>query len=279
MVELHTYPWEIAPDRERVFREASDRSLIGVYFAIYDQYLAFTGKERWGCKSTFMIEHVAEILRHYPDARFIYMVRDGRDVAVSAKSSIFNHYHVYYSALRWQREQELGLGWLARLPAEQILLLKYEELIGDPRRATERICDFLGERFEEAMLEYHRSREAQKSGGLSISWENTAKPVMGDNAEKFRRLLSPQEILLFEAIACTQLHALGYRLSSPLQSLQELHDGMMQPRLAYRLSDMLMYFRAELRHLAHDRNSARRLKKNLYMTSIRIIRRLSPKHA
>jgi hypothetical protein len=125
MVELHTYPWHIKPDRERIFFQSRDRNLLTIYFQIYDQYLASTGKRRWACKSTFMIEHVEEILRYYPDARFIFMVRDGRDVAVSAKSSIFNHFHVYYSAQRWQREQRLGLDWLARLSPEQISLLNH----------------------------------------------------------------------------------------------------------------------------------------------------------
>ena len=105
MVELHTYPWELKPDRDLVLQHVRGRNLLNVYFELYNQYLAHSGKRRWACKSTFMIEHVAEILRYYPEARFIFMVRDGRDVAVSAKKSIFNHFHVYYSARRWQRYQ------------------------------------------------------------------------------------------------------------------------------------------------------------------------------
>jgi len=279
MVELHPYPWEIKPDRERVFLHAQNRNLISIYFAIYDQYLEFTGKERWACKSTFMIEHVAEILHYYPDARFIYMVRDGRDVAVSAKSSIFNRFHVYYSALRWKREQQVGLSWLSGLPAKQIMLLKYEELIADPVTVTARICGFLDEQFEERMLEYYRSREAKKSGSLSISWENTAKPVLSNNAEKFRQRLTKKEILLFEAIAVNELNELGYPLTHPLQKLQEMHDVMMQPKFNYRLSESLMCLRAEATHLLKDSNSVMRLKKLLFMKYIHMVRRFSVKHA
>jgi hypothetical protein len=279
MVELHPYPWEIKPERERVFLHAQDRSLISIYFAIYDQYLEFTGKKRWACKSTFMIEHVAEILRYYPDARFIYMVRDGRDVAVSAKSSIFNHFHVYYSARRWKREQQAGLSWLSGLPPKQIMLLKYENLITDPASVTESICGFLGERFEERMLEYYLSREAKKSGSLSISWENTAKPVLSNNAEKFRQCLTEKEVLLFEAIAGNELNELGYPLTHPLKKLQEMHDVMMQPKFNYRLSESLMCLRAEATHLYKDRNAAMRLKKLLFLKYIHMVRRFSGKHA
>jgi len=279
MVELHTYPWEIRPDREQVFRRAVDRTLLAVYFQVYDQYLAYTGKRRWACKSTFMIEHVAELLRYHPQARFIFMVRDGRDVAVSAKSSIFNHFHVYYSARRWQREQRLGLDWLATLPAEQIMLLKYEELIADPPTITRQLCDFLGEPFEAGMLEYHRSSEARKSGSLSISWENTARPVMAGNAQKFRRLLSKAEILLFEAIAGEELRELGYPLTHPSRELLALHDSMLREKSRYRIWEQILKLRAEFKHLTRDKNSRARLRKNLYMVVTGIRRRRAARHA
>jgi hypothetical protein len=279
MVKLHTYPWEICPDREQLFQRAVDRNLLAVYFQIYDQYLAYTRKRRWACKSTFMIEHVAEILRYHPDARFIFMVRDCRDVAVSAKSSIFNHFHVYYSALRWQREQRIGLSWLAKLPPEQIMLLKYEELISDPQRVTSQLCGFLGERFEESMLEYHRSSEAKKSGSLSISWENTSKPVMSGNSEKFRRFLTAAEILLIEAVAHEEMSALDYSLTHPRQDLIALHDSMMREKLKFRWTEYSLKWKAEINHLFKDKNSVARMRKNLYMTSIRALRRITTPHA
>jgi hypothetical protein len=278
MVELHTYPWEIRPDREQVFQRAVDRNLLAVYFQVYDQYLAYARKQRWACKSTFMIEHVAEILRYQPDARFIFMVRDGRDVAVSAKMSIFNHFHVYYSARRWQREQRLGLSWLAKLPPEQIMLLKYEELIADPEATVRRLCGFLGETFEEQMLEYHRSREAQKSGGLSVSWENTSRPVISDNTNKFRRELSINEILQFEVIAHREMLELGYHPDHSLELLVMQQSGLTRERFLYRLSEFRLKMKAEVRHVIKDNNSSARLKKNLYMTFIRIHRRLAMSH-
>jgi hypothetical protein len=272
-VELHPYPWEIRPDRERVFREARDRSLMAVYFAVYDQYREWSGKRRWCCKSTFMIDHVGEILSHHPGARFIFMVRDGRDVAVSAKESIFNHFHVYYSALRWQREQRLGLDWLARLPREQIFLLKYEELLAAPEETVRRLCTFLGEEFQEPMLDYHRSREAQKSGSLSISWENTSRPVLRENREKFRTRLSRDEIFLFEAIALKELEELGYPLTEAKGSLESRREELLRPRLAYRVAEFAMSLRAEARHLLRDRNSLLRMKKLLFMKYLRMVRR------
>ncbi|MDA8432380.1 MAG: sulfotransferase [Nitrospiraceae bacterium] len=273
VVELHPYSWEMRPDREAVFGNAEDRDLMAVYFEVYDQYRAYAGKRRWACKSTFMIEHVAEVLRRRPGAKFIYMVRDGRDVAVSAKSSIFNRCHAYYVAELWSREQRLGLSWLSRLPAERIMLLKYEELLRDPGCVTERICSFLGEPFEDRMLEYHRSGEASKSGGLSLSWKNTSMPVMRDNAGKYRRLLSEKEVLLFETVAGEELKELGYGLAFPGAPLEK---GRMTPgaRFSYRAGDALLRIRAEARHMLRDKSTADRLKKLGYLRYLRLMRGL-----
>jgi hypothetical protein len=275
LVELHPYPWEITPDRERVFVEATGRELLCIYFAIYDQYLAWSGKERWCCKSTFMIDHVADIIRHRPDARFIFMVRDGRDVAVSAKSSIFNHYHVFYTARRWQREQRLGLDWLAKLPPEQITLLKYEELLAEPVATVQRLCTFLKVPYSDKMLEYHRFQEAQKSGGLSISWQNTAKPVLATNRGKFRNLLSSQEIFLFEALAGEELQQLGYPLVNDPEQLMQKRAKLGQERLSYRLAELAQKIRIETRHLLKDKNSAARIRKNCFMTALRLKRKFT----
>jgi hypothetical protein len=218
-------------------------------------------------------------MRYHPDARFIFMVRDGRDVALSAKSSIFNHFHVFYTAQRWQREQRVGLDWLAKLPPEQILLLKYEELIVDPESTLRSLCSFLGEAFEEQMLEYHRSDEAQKSGSLSVSWENTSRPVLRNNASKFRSQLSQREILLFEAIALREMLELGYHTDHPLELLQQQSGNLLQEHFTYRLTELRFKIKAELNHLVRDKNSGARLRKNIYMSLIRTLRRLISFHA
>jgi len=275
MVELHPYPWEIKPDRERIFREAAARELICIYFAIYDQYLEHSGKVRWCCKSTFMIDHVADILRFYPAARFIFMTRDGRDVAVSAKSSIFNHYHVYYSAKRWQREQRTGLNWLEKLSPTQIKLLKYEELTAKPAKEIKELCDFIDLPYDDKMLEYHRLNEAKKSGSLSISWENTAKPVISDNNGKFRKQLSVQEILQFEAITLDELQQLGYETVNSPEYLLQVKNDLVREKLEYRLSELSMKLMTETLHLLRDKNSSARIIKSLYMTYLRNFRKLT----
>ncbi len=90
LIATHIYPWDVVIDRDQVVAEARPKSLLGVFAAIQDQHLASTGKARWGCKSTFMGHHVDEAIEGDPGARFIWLVRDPRDVAVSSRKSVFS---------------------------------------------------------------------------------------------------------------------------------------------------------------------------------------------
>jgi len=126
------------------------------------------------------------------------------------------------------------------------------------------------------MLEYYRLNEAKKSGALSISWKNTAKPVIAGNDGKFRNCLSEQEIRQFEAIALCELQQLGYETVNSPEYLLQVKNELAEERLAYRLSELAMKLRTEMHHLLHDSNSTARIKKNLYMAYIKYCRKLIP---
>jgi hypothetical protein len=105
----------------------------------------------------------------FPAARYVHLIRDGRDVTQSlATVEWWNHHTVWWDgrtplemerageprlavcARNWLREvQELQLG-LSRIDAAQILVLRFEELLSDPLRHLERVLSFLGVDFPAA---------------------------------------------------------------------------------------------------------------------------------
>jgi hypothetical protein len=263
-VELHPYPWGMEIDRDEVFRTARARDLINVYFSVYDQYLKATGKKRWCCKSTFMIDHVARIIKHHPGARFIYMVRDGRDVAASARKSIFNHYSAYYIARLWKKEQDQGIYWLKRLPGEAILLLRYEDLVERPEDKVREVCGFLDEPFDARMLKFFETDEARKSGSLSVSWENTKRPIMRENVDKFRTELKENAIRVFEAIAGPELEYFGYKPSGTNLSDTD-RERLSRFRTTYLIEEKLLGLKAHIIHMLKDRNNTLRFKKSVFL--------------
>lgn len=274
MVQLHPYPWGIAIDKERIFRETKDRNLINIFFCIYSQYLEASHKERWGCKSTFMLYHVALVRRYYPCAKFIYMVRDGRDVAVSAKSTIFNHYSVYYTAQLWKKEQEIGIYWLNKLPHKDILLVKYEDLVRSPQAIISSICLFLNEPYQENLLEFYATSEARKSAGLSAAWENTKRPIIQDNFGKFQKELKEREIDLFEAIAGEELDYFSYALTKPFYISEGRRARGVRFKVVYPIEEIFLMIKVQLKHLFTDKNNMLRFKKYWFLKFIRIIRML-----
>ena len=270
MVHRHPYPWGIVLDREEIFRKAGERDLLHVYYQIYEQYRESRNKSRWGCKSTFMMRHVARIRQFWPSAKFIYMVRDCRDVVVSARESIFCHYNAYYTARLWKDEQQVGRYWLQKLSDREIFLLRYEDLLESPEASVKALCVFLEEPYEEGMLRYFERSEAKKCSRLSKSWKNTARPIMKDNVLKFLKRLRPGEIELVEALAGMELDLFGYELTRPLHLLEG--KGKFKP--SYYLDELSLMLVAQAKHLLHDQNISARLRKFWFMKYVTCLRRL-----
>ncbi|MBI4801612.1 MAG: sulfotransferase [Elusimicrobia bacterium] len=278
LTELHFFPWEIAPSRSEAFERAAARNLYCVKAAFYEQYRRFKGAKRWGCKSTFMVHYAAQAVKHSPGAKFIHLVRDGRDVAASAKNSVFNHFHPYYVARLWSLEQKLAVELSGRLGKSGFLTVRYEDMLSEPERTMKAICSFLDEEYSERLLRYFETEETKQLALYSSSWDNCAKPLLKNNSGKYKKDLSAGEIRIFETESFPELQCFGYppdnpraellkRASAPLsRARRALYFLLEKGRMAYIL----------LRSLFTDRNAFAMLKKRAFVgwvgLKIRIIR-------
>ena len=267
-VELHPYPWGIKIDKEKIFNAVKERNLINIFFVIYEQYLESTNKKRWGCKSAFMINYIAQVRYYYPQAKFIYMVRDGRDVAASAKKTIFNHYSVYYIAKLWKREQQVGIYWLNRLSESDMLLLRYEDLLDDPEGFIESICLFLNEPYEENMLDFFETNEAKKGSSISAAWKNTAEPILKNNYGKFKVELRKDEIELFEAIAVQELNHFHYELTNPASGT--IFNRNIKFKIKYLFEEIFLMLKIQIKYFLSDKNNFLRYKKFWFLQFIKL---------
>ncbi|MGE4131824.1 MAG: sulfotransferase [Bdellovibrionales bacterium] len=267
LVNWHFSPWPLRPDPEKIFRTAEKRTLYAVCAAIYEQYRLHSGKSRWGCKSTFMIHHVSEILRHHKNPQFIHLVRDVRDVAVSARASVFCHYHPYFVAELWRTEQQRGLVWSKKLPENQWFTLRYEDLIRKPEPALRALCRFLDTRYSSEMLQFFKKEPAQELAGLSRSWSNVAQPVLSGNSGKFAKHLKKQDLLILESVCAGTMQRFGYK------PITRPKDRPRKPgaiaRAEYTIRENLTMAKEELRALVEDRNSFYRLRKKALLMSFR----------
>ena len=94
------------------------------------------------------------IQKALPEARFIHVIRDGRDVALSVLDrTVRDDVDAAEVARRWRRKIERAHEDRPKL--DHYLEVRYEDLVADPRPALERICEFIELPFDEAMLDYH----------------------------------------------------------------------------------------------------------------------------
>ena len=266
LLERHIYPWGVEIDWARVEREAWPQDCFGVQYALYAQYAALTGKPRWGCKSTFLVEAVPELLAHHPEARFLWLVRDPRDVAASSARSVFSPSHPLFCAELWRDQQVLALAHERAYPAS-VLRIFYEALTERPEAEIRRICGFIGEAFEPAMLQHHRTDEARRSGALSESWANTARPIER-RAGGYLRALSPEQIRLVEMVAAAPMATLGYAPAELPIPARGAPVGRLE-RLRYALADRRAGIEIELRSARRDKNVWLRWRRALLLRRLR----------
>lgn len=269
LVETHIHKWDTLPDRARVLAEAPSRTVFGVFAAIYEQAREASGKPRWGCKSTFIIDHVDTVLVHYPRAQFIHLVRDPRDVALSSKSSVFNPYHPLLTAELWRRQQAMGVVLRSRLSEDVMTVVKYEDLVSRPEETVRRTCAFLGAPYDPELLRFFTTPDAQLSASLSASWRNTNKPILRDNVGKYRTGLTPREVRQVEGATEPELGSMGYRRDWPSGTA-----GGGPARVSLWLVELALRVRGELRSLIRDANHWRRWRRSALMAAIGLRRAL-----
>lgn len=211
LVELNPVEWDgVVLDRNRIISSCKERSIIAIAGAIYQAYCDAHGKKQWLCKSMQNTSFLPQIAAYHPQALYIYIYRDGRDVAVSFKKAVVGEKHFYHIAKTWRHVNLLALSHRKSLSSNNIISIRYEDLIAQPESIMQNLCDFLGEAYHPRMLRYHDSEEAQRTAKASDLWGNVVKPIISNNTRQFMTEASLEEIEIFESVAGDVLDELGY---------------------------------------------------------------------
>lgn len=209
IVGTHPVGWDLDFEIDFVLESISDRSAWGVIAALYQLQAARQEKHCWVSKDNFIFEYALAIRDTLPKAKYLYLVRDGRDYACSMRRVHMAHGHIFDIARVWRDEQRKCVQVLLTLN-EAVHLVRYEELISTPKLTLSAICDFLEEPFELSMMDYHRRDSSRAMAAQSDFWKNLRRPVMRSNFGKFISELTSSETTLFESVAGPELTLLGY---------------------------------------------------------------------
>jgi hypothetical protein len=179
--------------------------------AVHRSYAARFGKERWGDKLPTYFRNIDAIRALFPDAQFIHLIRDGRDCVASLKRMSWWRQSSIDAMALWAHSIDCGRRAARRLPADSFYALRYEQLVIDPRGELMALCDFLGERFEEAMLESDLAAAEALPERQRTGWHaNTGKKVSAASVGGYTEGLDAWELRLMEFVAGRRLRRLGY---------------------------------------------------------------------
>lgn len=187
----------------------------GVYAAMFERYAEHEGKTRWGEKTPYNLFYVREILEDFPNAQFVFIYRDGRDVSAEFLDASFGPTNIYCAAELWRMGQDAVKPWRETLSAEQWLDIKYERFVSDPVAGLKRLCAFIGEDYAEEMMAFHNTPTAKRRGKTK---DNRAlgEPISAKHVGIYRERLSVRDQRIMAFVAGETLEACGY-------------DGVLEP--------------------------------------------------
>lgn len=162
---------------------------------------------RWIEKTPNYIHYLPLIFKHFPNAKVIWVLRDGRDVAHSVFQKSWGANNIYYAAKAWMRANYYS----DLLDSPQILTVKYEDLLSKPQDGLQRILNYLD--FDAVNVEY------------------LSNDINPQKMNRWKFTLTARQIETFEAVAYDCLQKYGYEIqnkarpvvSKPLQLGYTLH--------------------------------------------------------
>ncbi|MQY04312.1 sulfotransferase family protein [Actinomadura macrotermitis] len=216
---------------------------------VFRSYAERFGKPRWGDKRPSYFKHVPLLLRMYPDAQFVHLIRDGRDCVASLKEMPWYKLDVYHAASAWREAIDAGRRYAARLGPDGYHELQYERLVADPAGELTRLCAFLGEDFDPAMT------EPQEIARLTVppqkKWHARTYAEIGTGrVGSWTERLEEWEVGVAEAAFGDRLAAYGYRPGGAPKASAAQRARLARTRAQRRTT----YRKAGLRELWRRRN-------------------------
>lgn len=207
-------------------RDLRPFSVADGYRLFYRMYAERFGKPRWGDKTPLYCRYIPQIRATLPEARFIHVVRDGRDVAASLRKQWFSPGHEIEVLARFWRENVEAAR--RHRGDDDYLEIRFEDLVQAPEEALRRVCTFIELQYHPDMGRYHlhaadRLQEHQArlclDGSVLVTHERrleqqkrSQQPPDPSQIGIGQRELSADDLGRFEEIAGDLLRACGYSL-------------------------------------------------------------------
>jgi hypothetical protein len=206
-------------DLEALVASEAELSYAALVTAVFDRYGQQRGKALVGDKTPGYVRSISELHGLFPEARFVHLIRDGRDVCLSLMNWKRGPYFLNWfvtssdpvstSALWWESDVRAGREAGSELQPQLYHEVRYEPLIDRPEEVCAGVCRFLGLDYDPLMVRFHEGRTRHKPG---LDAKNAWLPVT-PGLRDWRRQMSREDAERFEALAGDLLDELGYARS------------------------------------------------------------------
>ncbi len=199
----------------------------------YAHYAAREGKTLYGDKTPDHVLQIPELAKLFPEARFVHLIRDGRDVALANLDVPWGPATLPAAARYWRQRVSTGRQAGAALGPKRYLEVRYEELVADPSSVLHKVTEFLGLEFDPAMLRSDEAVRRQFAMSPDPSLDKSLLLPVTKGLRDWRRDMSADDLAVFELIAGPLLEELGYpraatSVSLPLRMRFYAHESLLR---------------------------------------------------
>jgi hypothetical protein len=199
---------------ERLFGNGNGVPFASFVTALFDLYGERHGKPLVGDKSPGYVRYLPTLHGLWPQAKFVHIIRDGRDVCLSVLDwrKGATSYSTFYedpfttAGVWWEWYVQLGREGGNQLGLSLYHEVHYESLVAEPEAECARLCEFLAIPYEPSMLRYHEGRTRSKPG---LSSKSAWLPVTA-GLRDWKTTMDADSVVRFESAAGELLEELGY---------------------------------------------------------------------
>jgi len=217
--------WDYQINAENIELTPGD-NVSNIIEKVYKDYARQAGKVIWGDKSPDNTPHIDSLNKLYPGAKYIHIIRDGRDVADSIKGQHWGGSSLPVTLRHWDRTVTLADKMLGMLAHRQVHSLRFEDLVSSPEESIKAITSFLGVSYFPGMLtDYSSSAEKKVGDRISGHHAHLKEALSLSQAFKWQHKMSPVDQSIAHEIAGETLKKYGYLpgvTHHPLKSFRKL---------------------------------------------------------
>jgi len=202
---------------------------------VYRNCSRMDGRVRWGDKTPKHSLYSGKLAGLFPEAKFIHVIRDARDVFLSMRMA-----HWYGGSPRRIGKYWSGTTGAALQPRticpERYHEVRYERLVTDSEGELKALCRFLGEDYEPQMLDFYVGASDEIAPWETKLHEKTRRPPRPADIGRWERELPPLLVFFYESVVADRMREVGQqpRFGKRWQPLQAL------VRVAFRLHEWVL---------------------------------------